>query len=238
MENATKTNKYGTTLAARLRSLLEETETTQHALADYCGVERQTIAKWKDGITRPDADALCKLSQFFNVSADYLIGISNNRTTNRATLELCTTLGLSDRSIAFLRGEIEPLMIQTQRELNFEGADELLALCVSSIQSAVNYLIEEHIETCTSSIQDRSILEITDEFRRRLSMPERSMMSLYGAVAVSTPEQRDIVVGESQDGFWQINVKEALLTSSIQDITANLAEKKNQALKKEGQNET
>ena len=238
MENATKTNKYATTLPARLRSLLEETETTQQVLADYCGVERQTIAKWKDGVTRPDADALCKLAQFFNVSADYLIGISNNRTTDRATLEMCATLGLSDRSIAFLRGEIEPLMIQEQRKQNFENVDTLFAFCVSSIQSAVNYLIEDHIETCTSSIQDRSILEIVDEFKHRLSMPERSMMSLYGAVAVTTPEQRDVVIGESQDGFWQINIKEGLLTSSIQDITANLAEKKNHALKKEGHNET
>ena len=238
MENATKSNRYDTKLPSRLRALLTETKTTQQQLADYCDVERQTIAKWKDGITCPDSDALCKLSQFFDVSADYLIGVSDNKTTDKATRALCDTLGLSDRSIAFLRGETEPLLVSALRDVNPHSADKLLTAQLDMIRRAVNYLIEDHIDLCLSSTADRSILENVYEFEKRLSMPERTVMSLYGMVSVKTPGNAEHIVGESKDGFWHLSVKEALLTSNIHDISADLIEKKNRALKKEAHNET
>lgn len=61
--------------AVRLRELLEEKEITQSILATAIGVSRQSVGQWKNGKTVPDILDLQKLAKFFNVSADYLIGI-------------------------------------------------------------------------------------------------------------------------------------------------------------------
>lgn len=86
-----------------LRGLMEERGTTQDALAKICGVKRQSIAQWKDGNTRPDIVSLRKISEFYEVTTDYLLGLTPNPTTDKATKELCETLGLSDIAIHFLQ---------------------------------------------------------------------------------------------------------------------------------------
>ncbi len=86
-----------------LRDLMKERGTTQDALAEICGVKRQSIAQWKDGNTRPDIVSLRKISEFYEVSTDYLLGLTPNPTTDEATKELCATLGLSEIAIDYLR---------------------------------------------------------------------------------------------------------------------------------------
>ncbi len=47
---------------------------TQQALADALGVSKNTIFSWEKGIRKPDIDMLQKLSAFFNISIDKLMG--------------------------------------------------------------------------------------------------------------------------------------------------------------------
>jgi len=48
---------------------------TQTQLAEAIGVSRITINKWETGKSTPSVEMLLKLSEFFNVSVDYLLGI-------------------------------------------------------------------------------------------------------------------------------------------------------------------
>lgn len=88
-----------------LRDLMKERGTTQDALAEICGVKRQSIAQWKDGNTRPDVVSLRKISEFYEVSTDYLLGLTPNPTTDEATKELCKTLGISDDVVYYLHSD-------------------------------------------------------------------------------------------------------------------------------------
>jgi len=49
---------------------------TQTQLADVIGVSRITINKWETGKSTPSVEMLLKLSEYFNVSVDYLLGIT------------------------------------------------------------------------------------------------------------------------------------------------------------------
>lgn len=58
----------------RIKELREEQNFTQQQIAQAIGGTQSNIAKWEKGIVQPTADAIIKLSIFFNVSADYLLG--------------------------------------------------------------------------------------------------------------------------------------------------------------------
>lgn len=51
---------------------------SQMALAKILGISQQTIGSWETGRTSPDLETLVKIAKFFNVSTDYLLGISDS----------------------------------------------------------------------------------------------------------------------------------------------------------------
>lgn len=77
MPKLVKDNTYTQThFAARLNQLLQDNRVTQDELAKYVGITRQTVSSWKDGKTVPDIESLYRICKRFDISADYLIGLS------------------------------------------------------------------------------------------------------------------------------------------------------------------
>lgn len=58
----------------RLKTLRNEKGITQKELGDYLHVSQQTVGSWEVGRAFPDEDTVNKISDFFNVSIDYLYG--------------------------------------------------------------------------------------------------------------------------------------------------------------------
>ena len=107
MRKASKTDYgYNSAFPCNLRKIMDDNHTTQAVLAKECGVERQSVAQWRDGNTRPDILSLQKIAEFYNVSTDWLLGVPGaEKTTDKATKELCATLGLPDDVIDFLSND-------------------------------------------------------------------------------------------------------------------------------------
>ena len=63
--------------AERLRELRISQGISQEHLASILGVKQQTIGKWENSITVPRLPMLQKIASYFNVSTDYLTGISD-----------------------------------------------------------------------------------------------------------------------------------------------------------------
>ena len=61
----------------RLRDLREDRDLRQIDVANSTGIDQKTLSNYETGKTNPDSEALIKLSRFFGVSVDYLIGISD-----------------------------------------------------------------------------------------------------------------------------------------------------------------
>lgn len=51
---------------------------TQQEVAEYLSISNKTVSKWENGDATPDLDALISLSQYFDVSCDYMLGIANS----------------------------------------------------------------------------------------------------------------------------------------------------------------
>ena len=60
-------------LADRLHDLRKKSGYSQEQLADLLGISRQAISKWESGQGKPDLDNIIKLTELYNISADYII---------------------------------------------------------------------------------------------------------------------------------------------------------------------
>jgi len=60
----------------RLKALRKEKNLNQSQLAEAVNVTQRKISYWETGQLEPDLESLWKLSEYFNVSVDYLIGKS------------------------------------------------------------------------------------------------------------------------------------------------------------------
>lgn len=62
----------------RLKELREERELTQKELAQSIGVAQSNVSRWEKDEMEPSAEIVVKLADFFQVSADYLLGRSDD----------------------------------------------------------------------------------------------------------------------------------------------------------------
>ena len=64
-------------LGKRLRLLRSEKDITQRELAKYLGLTPKMISFYENGERFPPYDIIIKLSKYFDVSADYLLGLTD-----------------------------------------------------------------------------------------------------------------------------------------------------------------
>lgn len=64
-------------IGKRLRLLRVEKELTQEELGKILGVGKTTISQYESETRKPDADMLRRIAEFFDVSVDYLLGLTD-----------------------------------------------------------------------------------------------------------------------------------------------------------------
>ncbi len=74
------------TLGEKLAGLRKEKNITQEQMAEKLGVTRQTISKWELDQSKPDLQYIRDLSDFFQVTLDYLIKDEEKKLFSRYTL--------------------------------------------------------------------------------------------------------------------------------------------------------
>jgi len=67
-------------LHIRLKELRTDNEMTQSELGNRVGVIKQTVSSWESNTSAPNYEIVCKLAKIFNVSTDYLFGVTDKAT--------------------------------------------------------------------------------------------------------------------------------------------------------------
>ncbi len=109
--------------AKKLKALMEEREISQQKLATAVGTTRQAIGNYIDGSALPTIEKLYKIAKFFDVSADYLLGLSASASSDIDERQIHNMLGLSERAIKWLRQEIDLLYKITNKQTPEEALD-------------------------------------------------------------------------------------------------------------------
>lgn len=70
-------------ISKRLQELRKKAGYSQEQVAEKLGLSRQAISKWESGQGKPEIDNVVKLTELYDVSADYiLLGIENITTAS------------------------------------------------------------------------------------------------------------------------------------------------------------
>ncbi len=86
----------------RLKEQMEMEGESIRSLSIKIGVDRTSIRYWLKGIFFPKLEALIKLSAFFNVSIDYLVGLEENMDSADSFKE-CKEISLAAISEKFVK---------------------------------------------------------------------------------------------------------------------------------------
>ncbi len=81
-------------IADKIKLLRTNCNMTQTELAKKLGITRSSVNAWEMGISVPSTQYIVELANIFNVSSDYILGISEKATINVA--------GLSEREVTIL----------------------------------------------------------------------------------------------------------------------------------------
>lgn len=110
-------------LGLKIKELRIETELTQGELAKVLGITQDSISLWEKGKRIPDTPYIAKLAEYFDVSADYLLGLSDD-------------LGAPIPAPASALPADEKELLDLYRQLNYEGKQRLLARAEVMIEDA------------------------------------------------------------------------------------------------------
>lgn len=85
-------------LSEKLYTLRKKSGLSQEQLAEQLSVSRQAISKWESGQSVPESDKLIVISNYFNVSLDYLLKEEVEQPTTTEKLDAETSVQANDRA--------------------------------------------------------------------------------------------------------------------------------------------
>ena len=101
----------------RLRRLIDETGLARQAIADEMGCDVSTVTKHYNGTRNLTIDFIVMYARYFNVSSDYLLGLSEVRTVSPDTAMICRVTGLDDKAVRTLSEINEPTSFESPKEI-------------------------------------------------------------------------------------------------------------------------
>lgn len=109
----------------KLRKLRENQGLLQKELADILDISTSTIGMYEQGRRQPDNDTLKKLSQYFNVSIDYLLD-NEISTTNLMDNELkeIEVLKKALQKVGFMNGDEDLTNEELDKVMKFVSANK------------------------------------------------------------------------------------------------------------------
>lgn len=171
---------YNKAFPKALRSLMDENDCTQQDLANHLGKTRQSVGYYCDGSTSPDWETLAAIAEYFSVSADYLLGLSDDPQRMPAAAD---ELGLSPKAVYYLRTLHELTQIPPydtrisllSRLFENRQFDLMLALCGQYIDLMC---VDTHLWYSTSAMFTFHI----DELKKQgfvISLPDDQARMLF-----------------------------------------------------------
>ena len=102
LENSHTINK---SIGLKIEELLKNNEKKQKDLAKHLSISSNIVSYWCNGTRKPNINQIVQISEYFNVSTDYLIGLSNTPTTDKDIQFICDYTGLTKESVEKLHHE-------------------------------------------------------------------------------------------------------------------------------------
>lgn len=172
----------------KIKELRKKQGISQNELAKQINVAQNTISRWESGERVVDADSLKKLAEFFGVSSDCLLEISNSQTpANNGTLDykgdnptrlkqLRTKKGISQKDLACSLGCKQNTISQWESGKRIMNA-EALKTVADYFNVSTDYLLGISISNDEPPAEQNS-----PSMDDGLSDSKRALLAFAGAV--------------------------------------------------------
>lgn len=150
-------NELSKVIGNQINTLLGKQDRKQKELANYLGVTDNTISYFCSGKRTPNTAQIGLIADFFNVSADYLLGRTDAWTTDNKLKFVCEYTGLSEEAVQALcviKSDFQELKEQQDHFLNVPsefvnvfisgGTLHVLSLYAAQFLIAIMEQIETH----------------------------------------------------------------------------------------------
>ncbi|MCJ1993771.1 LexA family transcriptional regulator [Lactococcus piscium] len=127
-----------TTIGKRIKSLRESKNLTQTELSEILGMKTYTtVSKWESDDNFPKGKDLKTLSQLFNVSSDYLLGLSIEKKANIKQNDLISNILETSKKLKVNRQE--NVLNYAKSELKEQKASNSKVMGISDYQAEKEY---------------------------------------------------------------------------------------------------
>lgn len=128
----------------RLLELRNARNKKRQEVADDIGISRASLEYYEKGQRKPDIEVLTLLAKYYDVSTDYLLGLSNAKTTDRDIKFICEYTGLSEKSVNILHYfyPYEIIVPTINMLLNSENNKFAVAMWISNPESELETVDE------------------------------------------------------------------------------------------------
>lgn len=195
------------------------------ALNKALGLSKTALFEYRWGESEPRLTAISKIAGHYNVSTDYLLGLSDAKTTNPNKKNACEYTGLSDEAIDKLHDgcgdKNRPLHSAIVSYLIESGIlDDLVKLLEKSLiqreQQSVLFDANDEQRANTMELQEYQFskqlsglyTKVTDELSKKLSgqityIAEKQFLELVDAAMDTKEKMEDILdVARSDEKIW------------------------------------
>lgn len=111
----------------RLKDLRKQAGLTQVGVAEKLGISQPAYASWERGVKKPTQDNLVKIAQVLNVSVDYLVGNSEDKSDELDNIELLFRMnskGLTDEEKEIFKRELIEFMEERKKSFGKEDNND------------------------------------------------------------------------------------------------------------------
>ena len=180
-------NKKGA-FQRRFKAKFYESDLTQEAMASALGVSRPTLFGWLEGKNLPDILSLEKIARYFDVSADYLLGLSNTESIDASVRAAAEYTGLSEEAVKCLHIGLDDSECDGEGISGETKAQNLKAASALIVDKAFTEMIY-HLKEVSLEAYLEQVLGILESEYSECGSPEEDPEFRY-----AKQEDRDVVV--------------------------------------------
>lgn len=242
-------SKISKAIGKRINALLAKKFKRQKDLATALGVNDNTISYFVSGKRMPNTEQIIKISDFFGVSADYLLGLSDTATTDKDIQFICKYTGLSERAI-------EVLHFYKDYEMICPTINLLLETEISSVLQELGYMCSDMPkdklkEKCKEydidfdelekiiKTKDYECLQVVSAIEQYLNIkktPKDKLLSISKSGKIISLSETDLNYTNKLTYEDLISVKTIRQSQLVENVMLENAIEKIKQLKKDGEN--
>lgn len=189
----------------RIISLREKSGKSQEEISANLGITQQTLSRYEKGQRQASLDFVVRAAQYFNVSADYLLGLSDVKSLDKDIQIACEVTGLSENAINKLSLLKENFLENNKVRAGNKGLNHLFES--NHFISFANQLFDVYLmyrdeeadiwdDICCTGISSSPISEIEKDVEKAIDL-----ISLIGYKAVNKKQYFELCL---QNAYYSL----------------------------------